>query len=70
MPRTTPRTLTCGLLLAAALTSSSIAQTTPSRAVLPTGMGEAIDRALSELRESGEYTEISEKWFGQDVGQP
>lgn len=35
-----------------------------------TGLGEAIDRALGELRESGEYTEISEKWFGQDVGQP
>lgn len=35
-----------------------------------TGLGEAIDRALTELRGSGEYTEISEKWFGQDVGQP
>lgn len=35
-----------------------------------TGLGEAIDRALGELRENGEYTEISEKWFGQDVGEP
>jgi hypothetical protein len=60
MPRTTPRTLTCGLLLTAALTSSGIAQTTPSRAVLPTGMGEAIDRDVARLRAATERLKVSD----------
>ena len=29
-----------------------------------------IDKALSEMREDGTFQAISQKWFGQDVGQP
>lgn len=35
-----------------------------------TELGGAINRALEAIRADGSYAGISEKWFGQDVGQP
>ena len=63
MPRTTPVTLTCGLLLAAALNSSGSAQTPPAPAmappsILPTVMGEAIDRDVARLRAATERLKL------------
>ena len=67
MPSTTATTMTCALLLAAALTPSSAAQTRAAHdgragqagrdgapAILPTGMGEAIDRDVARLRAATE----------------
>ena len=70
MPSTTAATMTCAVLLAAALTASSAAQTTPQPtptmtapakaatmappAILPTGMGEAVDRDVARLRAATE----------------
>src|SRR4029453_16613512 len=66
MPSTTASTFTCALVLAAALTPSSGAQTPPAMAapakpaamatpaLLPTGLGEAIDRDVARLRAATE----------------
>jgi hypothetical protein len=67
MPRATLPTFTVALLLAAALTSSARAQTMPSPTtaarpadtmvpppILPTGMGEAVDRDVARLRAATE----------------
>ena len=66
MPSTTATALSCALLLAAALTASSAAQQAPTMAapaksaamaapaILPTGMGEAVDRDVARLRAATE----------------
>jgi hypothetical protein len=71
MPSTTATTMTCALLLAAALTPSSAAQTAPTMAapakpagmatpaILPTGMGEAVDRDVARLRAATERFQSS-----------
>ena len=71
MPSTTATTMTCALLLAAALTPSSAAQTAPTiaapakpaamatPAILPTGMGEAVDRDVARLRAATERFQSS-----------
>ena len=54
--------LTCGLLAdRRAARRSGIAQTTPSRAVLPAGMGEAIDRDVARLRAATERLRVSDR---------
>ncbi|WP_034386787.1 transporter substrate-binding domain-containing protein [Deinococcus sp. YIM 77859] len=35
-----------------------------------TALGEAINRALKEIKANGTYARISEQWFGEDVSQP
>jgi hypothetical protein len=59
LPRTHPLTLICGLLVAA-LASSGSAQTTPSPSILPTGMGEAVDRDVTRLRAATERLKSSD----------
>ena len=59
LPRTHPLTLICGLLIAA-LASSGSAQTKPSPSILPTGMGEAVDRDITRLRAATERLKASD----------
>ena len=59
LPRTHPLTLICGRLIAA-LASSGSAQTKPSPSILPTGMGEAIDRDITRLRAATERLKASD----------
>ncbi|MCP2014087.1 cystine transport system substrate-binding protein [Deinococcus sp. HSC-46F16] len=35
-----------------------------------TELGEAVNRALEAIQANGTYSEISERWFGEDVSQP
>lgn len=35
-----------------------------------TELGEAVNRALEAIEANGTYSEISERWFGEDVSQP
>ena len=80
MPSTTATTMTCALLLAAALTPSSAAQTTPTMAapkpatmappaILPTGMGEAVDRDVARLRAATERFKSSSVAIGEGYAQ-
>ena len=41
-----------------------------NRFVTLTGARKSVNRALEAIQADGTYSEISERWFGEDVSQP